>query len=191
MSAPDLASARLDDWLAALAAPIPEPGGGAAAGVVIATGAALVAMTAGYAVAPQRDAVLADATRARRDALVAAEHDGRMSAALVAAFRRQDAVPNDCPAYAGNLGYGPNPKLVARVKAADLLLVVGARLGEATTDGYTLVTPDHPGQRLIHVHPDADELGMTYATDLAICATMAVKLALTAEAVSWCPPSTP
>jgi len=92
---------------------------------------------------------------------------------VVAAFRRQDAVPNDTPAYAGNLGYGPNPKLAARVKAADLLLVVGARLGEATTDGYTLVTPDHPGQRLIHVHPDANELGMAYATDLAICASMA------------------
>ncbi|QNE32888.1 thiamine pyrophosphate-binding protein [Sphingomonas sp. NBWT7] len=92
---------------------------------------------------------------------------------LVAAFRRQDAVPNDCPAYAGNLGYGPNPALVARVKAADLLLVIGARLGEATTDGYTLITPDHPGQRLVHIHPDATELGMTYRTDLAICATMA------------------
>ena len=97
----------------------------------------------------------------------------RCGVPLVAAFRRQDAVPNDCPAYAGNLGYGPNPRLVARVKAADLLLVVGARLGEATTDGYTLVTPDHPGQRLIHVHPDANELGMTYATDLPIAASMA------------------
>ncbi len=97
----------------------------------------------------------------------------RTGVPLVAAFRRQDAVPNDCPAYAGNLGYGPNPTLVARVRAADLLLVVGARLGEATTDGYTLVTPDHPGQRLVHVHPDATEPGMTYRTDLAICATMA------------------
>ncbi|MBW6523228.1 thiamine pyrophosphate-binding protein [Sphingomonas sp. RHCKR47] len=97
----------------------------------------------------------------------------RVGVPLVAAFRRQDAVPNDCPAYAGNLGYGPNPRLVARVKAADLLLVVGPRLGEATTDGYTLVTPDHSGQRLVHVHPDANELGMTYRTDLAICAGMA------------------
>jgi acetolactate synthase-1/2/3 large subunit len=97
----------------------------------------------------------------------------RVGVPLLAAFRRQDAVPNDCPAYAGNLGYGPNPRLVARVKAADLLLVVGPRLGEATTDGYTLVTPDHPGQRLVHVHPDANELGMTYRTDLAICAGMA------------------
>ncbi|WP_294190460.1 thiamine pyrophosphate-binding protein [uncultured Sphingomonas sp.] len=97
----------------------------------------------------------------------------RTGVPLVAAFRRQDAVPNDCPAYAGNLGYGPNPKLVARVKDADLLLVVGPRLGEATTDGYTLITPEHPGQRLVHVHPDANELGMTYRTDLAICAGMA------------------
>ena len=92
---------------------------------------------------------------------------------VAAAFRRQDAIPNDCPVYAGNLGYGPNPKLVERVRAADLLLVVGARLGEATTDGYTLVTPDHPGQRLVHVHPEPDELNRIYRADLAICAGMA------------------
>ncbi len=97
----------------------------------------------------------------------------RIGLPVAAAFRRQDAIPNACPVYAGNLGYGPNPALVARVKAADLLLVVGPRLGEATTDGYTLVTPDHPGQRLVHVHPDPAELGMTYRTDLAICADMA------------------
>jgi acetolactate synthase-1/2/3 large subunit len=89
---------------------------------------------------------------------------------LVAAFRRQDAVGNDCPVYAGNLGYGPNPKLPARVRDADLIIVLGARLGEATTDGYALVTPDHPGQSLIHVHPDPTELNSTYRADLAICA---------------------
>ncbi|MBY9061680.1 thiamine pyrophosphate-binding protein [Sphingomonas yunnanensis] len=97
----------------------------------------------------------------------------RTGVPLAAAFRRQDSIANDCPAYAGNLGYGPNPALVERVRGADLLIVVGARLGEATTDGYQLVTPDHPGQRLVHVHPDPEELGRTYATDLAICAGMA------------------
>jgi acetolactate synthase-1/2/3 large subunit len=89
---------------------------------------------------------------------------------VAAAFRRQDAIPNDCPVWAGNLGYGPNPKLVARVRAADLLLVVGPRLGEATTDGYALITPDHPGQRVIHVHPDPDELQRAYRADVAVCA---------------------
>ena len=96
----------------------------------------------------------------------------RIGLPVAAAFRRQDAVPNTCSVYAGNLGYGPNPKLVQRVKEADLLLVVGARLGEATTDGYTLVTPDHPDQILVHVHPDPEELGRVYRTDLPICADM-------------------
>lgn len=89
---------------------------------------------------------------------------------IATAFRRQDSVLSSCAVFAGNLGYGPNPKLVQRVKSADLVLVLGARLGEATTDGYTLLTPDHPGQRLIHVHPDPDELNSVYRTDLAICA---------------------
>lgn len=88
---------------------------------------------------------------------------------VAGAFRRQDAILNQSWAWAGNLGYGPNPALVKRIREADLLLVVGARLGEATTDGYTLITPDHPGQKLIHVHPDPSELNRVYRTDLAIC----------------------
>jgi acetolactate synthase I/II/III large subunit len=97
----------------------------------------------------------------------------RANVPVTAGFRRQDSIPNSSPAWAGNLGYGPNPKLVQRVKDADLLLVAGARLGEATTDGYTLITPDHPGQTLVHVHPDPDELNSVYRADLAICAGMA------------------
>ncbi len=91
---------------------------------------------------------------------------------VAAAFRRQDAIDNDCAVYAGQLGYGPNPKLQQRIREADLILAVGARLGEATTDGYTLITPDHPGQTLVHVHPDPGELGRVYSTDLPICADM-------------------
>src|SRR5919112_1158486 len=89
----------------------------------------------------------------------------RLGLPVATAFRRQDALPPSSPVYAGNLGYGPNPKLVERIKAADLLLVVGARLGEATTDGYSLVTPDHPDQVLIHIHPDPNELGRVYRAD--------------------------
>jgi acetolactate synthase-1/2/3 large subunit len=101
-----------------------------------------------------------------------AEFAERVGLPVAAAFRRQDAIANTSPVYAGNLGYGPNPKLVGRVRQADLLLVVGARLGEATTDGYTLVTPDHPDQILVHVHPDPNELGRVYRTDFPICADM-------------------
>ena len=91
---------------------------------------------------------------------------------VAAAFRRQDAISNTRKVWAGNLGYSPNPQLVERIKAADLLLVVGPRLGEATTDGYALITPDHPGQTLIHVHPDPAELNRSYRADLAICSGM-------------------
>jgi acetolactate synthase I/II/III large subunit len=96
----------------------------------------------------------------------------RVGIPVAAAFRRQDAIPNSSPVYAGNLGYGPNPKLVQRIREADLLLVVGARLGEATTDGYSLITPDHPDQILVHVHPDPEELNRVYRTDFPICAEM-------------------
>jgi acetolactate synthase I/II/III large subunit len=91
---------------------------------------------------------------------------------VAAAFRRQDAISNTSSVWAGNLGYGPNPKLTQRIKSADLIIAVGARLGEATTDSYTLVTPDHPGQVLVHVHPDPDELNHVYRTDVAICCGM-------------------
>ena len=97
----------------------------------------------------------------------------RIGLPVAGAFRRQDAISNASPVWAGNLGYGPSPKLTARIKAADLIIAVGARLGEATTDSYTLVTPDHPGQLLVHIHPDPDELGRVYRPDLAICADMA------------------
>ena len=99
-----------------------------------------------------------------------AEFAERIGLPVAAAFRRQDAIANNSPVWAGNLGYGPNPKLVERIKQADLVLAVGARLGEATTDGYTLITPDHPDQILIHVHPDPTELNRVYRADLPICA---------------------
>ena len=99
-----------------------------------------------------------------------AEFAVRIGLPVATAFRRQDAIDNACPVYAGNLGYGPNPKLLERIRNADLILAVGARLGEATTDGYSLITPDHPDQILIHVHPDPVELNRVYRADLPICA---------------------
>ncbi len=97
----------------------------------------------------------------------------RVGLPVAGAFRRQDAISNASPVWAGNLGYGPSPKLTERIKNADLIIAVGARLGEATTDGYTLITPEHPGQLLVHIHPDPNELGRVYRPDLAICADMA------------------
>src|SRR5690554_3647849 len=99
-----------------------------------------------------------------------AEFASRLGLPVATAFRRQDAISPGCAVYAGNLGHGANPCLLQRVKTADLVLAVGARLGEATTDGYSRITPEHPGQLLVHVHPDPNELNRVYRTDLAICA---------------------
>jgi len=83
-------------------------------------------------------------------------------------FRRQDIFDNRHRNYVGDLGTAVNASLAERVKQADLLLVVGTRLGEIPTQGYTLVHVPRPKQTLIHVHPGAEELGRVYQPDLAI-----------------------
>jgi acetolactate synthase-1/2/3 large subunit len=86
-------------------------------------------------------------------------------------FRRQMLFPSDHPTYAGDLGIGPNPKLLARVKDADLVLLVGGRLSEMPAQSYTLFDIPVPRQKLVHVHPDAAELGRVYRPHLAINAS--------------------
>jgi acetolactate synthase-1/2/3 large subunit len=84
------------------------------------------------------------------------------------AFRFQDLFDNRHPQYVGDVGIGINPVLAERVRTCDLLLVVGARLGEMTTSGYTLLRSPVPRQPLVHVHPGAEELGRVYQPELAI-----------------------
>jgi acetolactate synthase I/II/III large subunit len=83
-------------------------------------------------------------------------------------FRRQDIVDNRLPCFVGDLGTGASPSLVARVKQADLLLAVGARIGEITSQSYSLLGIPEPGKALIHVHAAAEELGRVFRPSLAI-----------------------
>ena len=89
------------------------------------------------------------------------------------AFRFQDLFDNHHANYAGDVGIGINPKLAARVRDADLLLAIGPRLGEMTTNGYTLIEAPRARQRLVHIHAGAEELGRVYAADLKMLASMA------------------
>ncbi|HYN12761.1 MAG TPA: thiamine pyrophosphate-binding protein, partial [Burkholderiales bacterium] len=93
---------------------------------------------------------------------------GAAGLAVGTSFRCQDLFDNRSPNYAGDVGIGINPKLAQRVKDADVLLVIGARLGEMTTGGYTLLEAPVPRQTLIHVHAGAEELGRVYRPGLAI-----------------------
>ena len=83
-------------------------------------------------------------------------------------FRRQDVVDNLLPCFVGDLGTGAAPSLVARIRSADLILAVGARIGEITSQSYTLMGIPDPGKTLIHVHPSAEELGRVFRPTLAI-----------------------
>lgn len=85
-------------------------------------------------------------------------------------LRCQDYFDNIHPNYSGDLGIAPNPALADQVRNADLILCLGARLGEMTTSGYTLLTPPNPAQRLIHVHPDPSEPGRVFYPTLAVAA---------------------
>jgi acetolactate synthase-1/2/3 large subunit len=87
---------------------------------------------------------------------------------VACAFRFQDLLDNAHPNYIGDVGIGINPKLAARVKNADLLIAFGPRLGEMTTSGYSLLQSPVPQQKLVHIHPDAEELGSVYQADLMI-----------------------
>ena len=89
------------------------------------------------------------------------------------AFRFQDVFDNRHPSYAGDVGIGVNPKLGARIEDADLIVAIGARLGEMTTGGYELLVPPRPMQKLVHIHAGAEELGRVYAADLLVNAAMA------------------
>ena len=101
---------------------------------------------------------------------------------VVVSFRRQDRIDNDHPCYAGDLGVGMNPKLGARLSSADLLLVLGSRLGDIATDGYERLDPTRPGPRIVHVHADAGELGRVFRPDPGIAAPAPQMLAALAQA---------
>ena len=115
----------------------------------------------------------------------------RFDLPVVSSFRRQDVFDNTRPNYVGHLTLGTDPALTRGVRESDLLLVVGARLGEVATAGYTLIEPVRRDQQLIHIHPDANELSSVIQADLAICAGTAeaaaalASLAAPGDAQPW------
>ncbi|BCB21013.1 thiamine pyrophosphate-binding protein [Bosea sp. ANAM02] len=97
----------------------------------------------------------------------------RFDLPVAVSFRRQMLFPADHPNFAGDLGIGPNPRLLARIKESDLVLLVGGRLSEMPSQSYTLFGIPNPGRPLVHVHADPEELGRVYRPTLAINASPA------------------
>src|SRR5262249_39515437 len=107
---------------------------------------------------------------------------------VACAFRFQDLFDNEHPQYAGDVGIGINPKLARRIQEADVALVIGARLGEVTTSGYTLLEVPVPRQTLVHVHAGAEDLGRVYAAELPITSGMPEIAAALAQLRPAAPP---
>lgn len=105
-------------------------------------------------------------TECGQKALAFAERTGLP---IAASFRCQDYVDNDHPNYVGVLGIAPLPGLRKRIaEEVDLLIVVGSRLGEMTTQGYSLISIPEPQMKFVHIHPEAGELGQVYNPSLSI-----------------------
>ncbi|WP_298984788.1 thiamine pyrophosphate-binding protein [uncultured Roseibium sp.] len=95
----------------------------------------------------------------------------RFDLPVACSFRRQMLFDNLHGNYAGDVGIGINPKLLARIKASDLILLVGGRLSEMPSQSYSLLEIPSPVQQLVHIHPDAEEFGRVYVPSLAIHAS--------------------
>jgi acetolactate synthase-1/2/3 large subunit len=109
---------------------------------------------------------------------------------VACAWRFQDTFDNRHPLYAGDVGIGTSPQLAARVREADLVIALGIRLGEMTTQGYTLLAAPRPRQTLVHIHAGAEELGRVYAADLLLqasmgCAAKALEALAAPVALPW------
>ncbi|MDF2810004.1 MAG: putative acetolactate synthase large subunit [Microvirga sp.] len=85
-----------------------------------------------------------------------------------AAVRHADLLPNTHPLYAGHLAYGAPKELSAAVEQADLVIAVGSRLGDVTTQGYRFPGSPRPAQPVIHVWPDAAAIGHIRQVDLGL-----------------------
>jgi acetolactate synthase-1/2/3 large subunit len=86
-------------------------------------------------------------------------------------FRRQALYDGTLDNFAGDLGVGSDPGLVAKVKEADLIIAIGSRLGDTVTQGYTLL--DMAGSvPIIQVHPDGSEIGRVFRPALGIASDL-------------------
>ena len=87
---------------------------------------------------------------------------------VATSFRRQDLFDHKNENYAGSFGTSVSPKLINSTKNSDLIIVLGARLGEMTTQGYSIISPQDNSKNIIHIHVDSNELNKVYNANVCI-----------------------
>ena len=168
----DMLSAQSD-------APDLDPGPAPVAGV---SAAQVDAVTAALAAAERPLVVPGGSVWTQDDAGNLARFAERWGLPVAVPFRRQHLFDNRLPNYVGDLGVGMNPKLGEALQASDCVLSLGSRLGDTLTNGYDLMNPRAQGRRIVHVHPDPDEIGHLWRADPGIAACPRAMLAALADA---------
>jgi len=90
---------------------------------------------------------------------------------VVSGFRRKDLVSNDSAEYVGELGFVLGAAAARALREADLLLVIGAALGDVETGGYTRLDPALTGQTVLHVAMRALDLGRVFPVSIGVVAS--------------------
>ncbi|MBO6719758.1 MAG: thiamine pyrophosphate-binding protein [Rhizobiaceae bacterium] len=92
---------------------------------------------------------------------------------LAVSYRRGGLVSSRSESFAGDLSIGANPALTEAIKASDLVILLGTRLSEIASGGYTLAEIPGAANGLVHIHPDPDEIGRVYQPEIGIVSTPA------------------
>ncbi len=87
---------------------------------------------------------------------------------VATSFRRQDLFDHKNENFVGSFGTSVSPDLISSTKKSDLIIVLGARLGEMTTQGYSIITPQDNAKKIIHIHVDPNELNKVYNANACI-----------------------
>jgi acetolactate synthase-1/2/3 large subunit len=115
-----------------------------------------------------------------REALLSFAEKYQIPVAL--SFRQHDIFPNDHPLYAGELGLSNPADQISVFDSSDLLLALGTRLGDITTQGYKFPRLPKPVQTLVHVWPDEHIVGLHFNADIgAVCDPVALTKELVAK----------
>ncbi|MFZ9574723.1 MAG: thiamine pyrophosphate-dependent enzyme [Limnohabitans sp.] len=84
------------------------------------------------------------------------------------AFRRHDVFPNSHPLFVGDLGLANPAQQLERFHRSDLILALGTRLDDVTSQNYTFPTLPQPAQPLVHCYPDPRVVGLHFATEVGL-----------------------
>jgi len=74
------------------------------------------------------------------------------------------------PNYGGYMGIRVPKDLVAEMRRADLLVSLGERITDSVSQSYSFPAAPDPQLPLVHVWPDANEIGRVFRPDLGIAA---------------------